>query len=122
MLASLVVFAALGSTAAVVALVAVSRLRRERAAGTRLRLRAADLEARVALLDSTLENIGEGLSVFDRDGRLIIWNSRMMELLDLSGQIAPEMTLRDVLTVQAGRGDFGEVDPETEVAERLERF
>ncbi|HVH76738.1 MAG TPA: ATP-binding protein [Stellaceae bacterium] len=122
MLASLVVFAALGLTAAMVALVAFSRLRGERRAGTRLRLRVADLEARAALLDSTLENIGEGLSVFDRDGHLIIWNSRMMELLELSGKIGPEKTLRDVLTVQVGRGDFGEVDPETEVAERLERF
>jgi hypothetical protein len=25
-------------------------------------------------LQSTLENMGEGLSVFDRDGRLVAWN------------------------------------------------
>lgn len=122
MLASLVVFALLGSAAAACALLAACALRRERRAAAELRIRVARLEARVELLDSTLENIGEGLSVFNHNGRLIIWNSRMVELLDLSGRIGPRTTLRDILLVQAGRGDFGEVDPETEVAERLERF
>jgi PAS domain-containing protein len=39
--------------------------------------------AEAQLLQSTLENIGEGLSVFDRRGRLIAWNSRFCELLEL---------------------------------------
>jgi signal transduction histidine kinase len=122
MLALLVVFAVLGSTAAAFALIAACALRRERRAAAELRIRIAGLEARVELLDSTLDNIGEGLSVFDHNGRLVIWNSRMLELLDLSSSIGPRTTLRDILLVQAGRGDFGDVDPETEVAERLGRF
>ena len=123
MLVSLLAVAALaGSAACAWATFAFCALRRERRAAAAQRGRLACLEARVGLLDNTIETIGEGLSVFDREGRLIIWNSRMLELLELSGKIGPEMTLRDILLLQAERGDFGEVDPDTEVADRLERF
>src|ERR1700738_1670277 len=40
--------------------------------------------AEARLLQSTLENIGEGLSVFDRRGRLIAWDSRFCGLLGLA--------------------------------------
>ena len=78
--------------------------------------------AQSALLQSTLENMGEGLSVFDREGRLIAWNSRFAKLLslpiDLSGA-----TLSDILEQQAARGDFGPVDdPKREAADHAERF
>src|SRR5882762_7475402 len=46
--------------------------------------REDDLREQGALLQSTLENMGEGLSVFDRHGRLVAWNSRFLELLDFS--------------------------------------
>src|SRR5215469_4611945 len=44
------------------------------------RRREEALEEQAALLQSTLENMGEGLSVFDRHGRLIAWNSRFAEM------------------------------------------
>src|ERR1700758_4989160 len=72
------------------------------------------------LLQSTLENIGEGLSVFDSRGRLIAWNSRFCELLDLPPDLTLGAPLRDILTLQAVRGDFGDGDPEVEVAQRLD--
>jgi signal transduction histidine kinase len=74
------------------------------------------------LLQRTLENIGEGLSVFDRQGRLVAWNSRFCELLDLAPDLRLGTALRDILMIQAARGDFGETDPDTEVAKRLEAF
>ena len=79
-------------------------------------------EARSALLQGALENIAEGLSVFDRLGRLAAWNSRFCELLELPSDLPAGTTLRDVLMVQAARGDFGNDAPETEVARRLEGF
>jgi signal transduction histidine kinase len=95
----------------------------------RLQLAAAHLqrgELRVkrqnTLLQSTLENIGEGLSVFDSQGRLIAWNFRFCELLDLPADIAVGATLHDILMHQAVRGDFGGDDPEREVAKRLDLF
>ena len=74
------------------------------------------------LLQSTLENIGEGLSVFDRRGRLIAWNSRFCELLELPLDLPVGAPLRDILMLQAARGDFGRDDPSAEVAKRLEWF
>jgi signal transduction histidine kinase len=78
--------------------------------------------AEARLLQSTLENIGEGLSVFDRRGRLIAWNSRFCELLELPPDLPVGAPLRDILMLQAARGDFGRDDPSAEVAKRLEWF
>ncbi|MGE3782844.1 MAG: ATP-binding protein, partial [Alphaproteobacteria bacterium] len=64
----------------------------------------------------------EGISVFDRAGRLIAWNSRFASLLKFPGPLGGA-TLHDVLLQQARRGDFGSVDdPERESRERLEAF
>jgi signal transduction histidine kinase len=87
----------------------VSALRRRRCAEARL-------------LQSTLENIGEGLSVFDSRGRLIARNSRFCELLELPPDLPVGAPLRDILMLQAARGDFGLDDPSAEVAKRLEWF
>jgi signal transduction histidine kinase len=82
----------------------------------------AALRRQISLLQSTLENIGEGLSVFDRKGRLIAWNLRFCEMLDLPTQLTAGAPLRDILMLQAVRGDFGEEDPTAEAARRLDRF
>jgi len=78
--------------------------------------------AEARLLQSTLENIGEGLSVFDSQGRLIAWNSRFCELLELPPDLTVGAPLRDILMLQAVRGDFGRDDPSGEVVKRLEWF
>src|SRR6201987_2112554 len=78
--------------------------------------------AEARLLESTLENIGEGLSVFDSRGRLIAWNSRFCELLELPPELTVGAPLRDILVLQAVRGDFGRDDPSVEVAKRLDGF
>jgi signal transduction histidine kinase len=74
------------------------------------------------LLQTTLENIGEGLSVFDRVGQLVARNSKFCELLDLPPDLPVGTPLREVLMLQAARGDFGGGDSDDEVAHRLERF
>lgn len=82
--------------------------------------REQQLAEQSALLQSTLENMGEGLSVFDREGRLIAWNSRFAKLLELPLDLT-SATFRDVLMGQLRRGDFGPVeDPEREVRRRIE--
>jgi signal transduction histidine kinase len=66
--------------------------------------------------------MGEGLSVFDSSGRLVAWNAKFVELLGLPMELTTEITLREILTVQASRGDFGPVDPAVDVPARLARF
>jgi signal transduction histidine kinase len=99
----------------------LASLHRQQRAVRELRAREQQLAEQSALLQSTLENMGEGLSVFDRDGRLIAWNARFAKLLGLPIDL-PNASLYDILLQQAIRGDFGAVDPVPEARERVERF
>jgi signal transduction histidine kinase len=100
----------------------VSALMRQRRGVSELRAREEQLMAQSALLQSTLENMGEGLSVFDREGRLIAWNSRFAKHLSLPIELSGA-TLREILHQQAERGDFGPVDdPKQDAVDRAERF
>lgn len=61
-----------------------------------------------SLLRSTLENISQGLCAFDRDYRLITWNARFFELLDLPPAYAQVGTpMIDIIRFLAKRGDLG---------------
>ena len=86
-----------------------------------LRRSEARLKRRNSLLQNTLESIGEGLSVFDGRGRLIARNRRF-KLLELPTDLAVGVPLREVLTCQALRGDFGDAEPQAEVERRLAQF
>src|SRR6202022_4077146 len=115
-------YALSAATAVILAWLAVRSSGRQQLAAARLLRGKLRLERRNLLLQSTLENIGEGLSVFDSRGRLIAWNSRFCELLDLPVDLAASATLHDILMHQAVRGDFGRGPPEVEVARRLDLF
>jgi len=98
-------------------------LHRQQRAVADLRSRDELLTRQSTLLGNTFEAMGEGVSVFDRGGRLVTWNSRFVELLDLPIPASPQMTLYDLLLACARRGDFGEVDdPEDCARRRCERF
>jgi signal transduction histidine kinase len=99
----------------------VRTFERQQLATAHLRRSELRLARQNSLLQSTLENIGEGLSVFDSRGRLVTSNSRFYELLGLPTDFAGA-TLQDILTHQAVRGDFGGDDPNLEVARRLDLF
>ena len=100
----------------------LAALSRKERAVAELRAGEERLKAQSALLQSTLENMGEGLSVFDRDGRLMAWNRPFVGMHKLPLDLK-SATLHDILLAQAVRGDFGPViDPEREVRERLESF
>jgi signal transduction histidine kinase len=110
------------ATVAALARISVGALGRSQLAMADLRRGAARLGRQTALLQNTLENIGEGLSVFDRRGRLVACNLRFGELLDLSPEIPTGTALADILMRQAIRGDFGDLDPAAETARRFDRF
>ena len=99
----------------------LASLNRQQRAVAELRAREQQLAEQSALLQSTLENMDEGLSVFDRDGRLIAWNSRFARLLKLPVDLT-DTSLQDILLQMTTRGDFGPVDPVREANERFERF
>jgi signal transduction histidine kinase len=116
------VFALFALITTTLAWLAVRALRRGRFAAASLRRGDARLRRQNWLLQSTLESIGEGLSVFDARGRLIARNRRFCDLLELPTDLAEGTTLREILMYQALRGDFGVVEPQAEVDRRLEQF
>jgi Na+/proline symporter/signal transduction histidine kinase len=72
------------------------------------------------LLQSALDQVRHGLSVFDRDMKLICWNRQFRELLDLPPELGRVGAPLDrILRTCAERGDFGSGDVNKLVAERL---
>ncbi|MGD9784609.1 MAG: NahK/ErcS family hybrid sensor histidine kinase/response regulator [Hyphomicrobiaceae bacterium] len=60
------------------------------------------------LLQSALDQVRHGLSVFDKDMRLICWNRQFRELLDLPSELGRVGAPLDrILRVLAERGDLG---------------
>jgi signal transduction histidine kinase len=112
----------LAGTAVALVILVVYALKRQQFAAANLRRSEARLKRQRSLLQSTLENIGEGLSVFDSRARLVAWNTRFCELLDLPADLTAGAPLSEILMLQAIRGDFGEDEPVAEVAKRVERF
>ncbi|MBM3534207.1 MAG: PAS domain-containing protein [Alphaproteobacteria bacterium] len=75
------------------------------------------------LLRVVLEHSEQGISVYDGERRLILWNDRWLKLLELPAKFGRLSTpLHDVLLWQASRGDFGNVDPVAEARRRLKEF
>ena len=115
-------FVLFSSVAATLAWCGVRVVERQQLAVAGLQRGELRLKSENSLLQSTLEHIGEGVSVFDSQGRLVAWNFGFRELLDLPADLAVGASLHDILMHQAARGDFGEDDPKAEVARRLDLF
>lgn len=71
-------------------------------------------------LKAVLDNMPQGLSVFDEELRLQLWNQGFLDVLDY----APDAIYRGVpfaqlLRIMAERGEYGDGDVEQQVASRL---
>lgn len=76
--------------------------------------------ALLSTLLAALQELPLGVSVFDRDLRLVFANLRFRELLDLAEAWSrPGVTLSDLLKFIATRGEYGPGDPDVLAAERL---
>ncbi len=75
------------------------------------------------LLQSALDHVRQGISVYDKDMRLICWNRQFRELLDLPPEFgrvgAP---LEEIIRFSAERGDFGPGNTEDLVSDRINKF
>ena len=73
------------------------------------------------LLQATLDNIDQGVSVVDEDLRLIAWNARYVDLFDLpAGFVHVGQPVAAVYRLNAERGEVGSSDMEAWVERRLE--
>ena len=71
-------------------------------------------------LRTTVENIVQGLCVFDAEGRLVLWNRNWFNLLELPQEFARVGTpLAEIVRWRAARGDNGPGAPDEILARRL---
>ncbi len=87
---------------------------------TELKEREAELAEKTALLETTLDQMGEGLAMFDADLDLIICNRRFRETWGYEeGRAVPGTNLAVLYRFNADRGEYAPADPDQELEARL---
>ena len=73
-----------------------------------------------SMLQSTIEHIDQGISVVDKDMRLVVWNQRYQEMFQFpEGLITIGRPIVEVIRHNALSGDYGEGVIDERVAQRL---
>ncbi|MGI9354201.1 MAG: PAS-domain containing protein, partial [Rhizobiaceae bacterium] len=68
-------------------------------------------------LDVTLANMKQGVSMFDADGNLMIWNDRYVEIFEKAPEeVVKGVSFKDILLSEKARGDFAD-DVERSIAD-----
>jgi signal transduction histidine kinase/CheY-like chemotaxis protein len=82
----------------------------------------AELSRRETELRATLENMQQGVAMYDAQHRLVTWNRRFVEYLEMPAAFLDgQHTFSDYIHYLAERGEFGTVpDIDALVAQRLE--
>lgn len=87
----------------------------------RLSQREAELAKKTALLEATVDNISQGISLFDGDLRLLVHNRKFLDLLGFPDHLGEEgRSLADIFRYNAERGEYGPGPVEELVQARLE--
>ena len=85
---------------------------------TELKDREQAVEQARSIMQSVLNNMSDGVTLFDSDYRLKFTNQRLVDFLQLPPDVVePGLSLLDILRFQAKRGDFGTAED----AEKLAR-
>ncbi|KLN62562.1 hypothetical protein WH96_03555 [Kiloniella spongiae] len=72
-------------------------------------------------LKTVIENITQGISLFDRDCKLVLCNQRFLELMDFPQKLGkPGTSMADLFRYNAERGEYGPGNIDHQVNERLE--
>lgn len=75
------------------------------------------------VLQTTMENVAQGIAVFDKDLRLVSWNRRFRRLLAIPAEMEPAgIALPEILRFGALHGLYGRGDPAALVARQLDAF
>jgi len=79
------------------------------------------LEFNRGLLQSTIENLSQGISVIDQHMKLVIWNQRYLELFNFPDNFIRVGRPADkIFRYNAEQGEYGPGDPETHVQQLMD--
>ncbi|MDA7946778.1 MAG: hybrid sensor histidine kinase/response regulator [Hyphomicrobiaceae bacterium] len=106
----------------------LSLLLRRRAVGVKSAQRLLDdaseaIQYNRDLLQSALDQVRQGISVYDKDMRLICWNRQFREILNLPqgfGRVG--VPLDEIMRYCAKRGDLGDGNTEDLVSDRIHKL
>jgi diguanylate cyclase (GGDEF)-like protein/PAS domain S-box-containing protein len=80
--------------------------------------KANELERANVKVDAALNNMTQGLNMFDTAGRLVVCNERYLQMYRLSPDIIrPGCSIRDLVQQRIAAGTFFSVDPEKYIAD-----
>jgi signal transduction histidine kinase/DNA-binding response OmpR family regulator len=83
----------------------------------------ADVERTRGVLQTVLDNMSDGIVLFDKDLRLRFVNRKLMEFQQYTPEVAhPGASIHDLLRFQAERGDFGRVDDVERIVQQRAAF
>ncbi|ANF58780.1 hybrid sensor histidine kinase/response regulator [Halotalea alkalilenta] len=81
------------------------------------------LEFNRSLLQSTVENLHQGISVVDHSYRLVVWNRRYLEMFNFPDNLIRVGTpFEKVFRYNAQHGEYGPGDPEEHVAQLMDNL
>jgi signal transduction histidine kinase len=87
---------------------------------TRLKRQEEEITRQSVLLQTTLEHLDQGISVFDRKLDLVMFNRRFVELLAYPDELAqPGTSFEALVRHKIARGEHGTGDPEEIVRARI---
>jgi len=74
-----------------------------------------------AFLRATIDNMQQGVALYDADHKLVTWNERFVEYLEMPEEfLGTDRTFSDYIRYLGARGEFGDnIDIEKELAKRL---
>ena len=84
---------------------------------------AQGVQFNISALTSSLENLDQGISVIDKNLKLVAWNKRYLDLFDFpSGMVAVGTPIEDLIRFNAMRGNCGPGEADLQVKRRLEHL
>ena len=82
--------------------------------------RTRELERRSSVLRVTFDHMGHGVVMFDKDRRMVAWNNRFREMLELPDDlVGPDVTFETFLRRLADRGEYGSSNVDDLIGRRL---
>lgn len=120
-LANAILVSGVGATLFIVLLVGFL-LSQNRIITQKVERATAELSAKTSLLEAVLRSIKQGLVAYNKDLMLIVSNDRFRQIRDVPKQFTqPGASFVDWMRFDAGRGEFGDGDPEREMLKQVER-